>query len=254
MKLNRITTVSFMLSFFIINSSYAMDSNNAEPRPIETVMNSEDPFEDFNRAMFDFNMGFNDTIGKPVANAYNGVLPQPVRTGIDNFFDNLTTPVSAINCFLQGKGEDGLSEIMRFSINTTFGLFGLLDIAEPAGLEAKDEDLGQTLYTWGVWDESSYLVLPFVGSYTTRELLGSSGDSVYNPVYPNVIKTDEEGRVWMFLGDKFIDYTQVVKLIDDMNNQPDPYVFSRESYLQYRTNLIYDGNAPQPALDDFNFE
>lgn len=224
------------------------------PRPVNTVMNANDPYESFNRTMFEFNIGFNNTVGKPVANAYNSVLPQPAQTGISNFFDNLTTPLSAINCFLQGKGEDGFSEIMRFSLNSTFGLFGLIDIAEPAGLKAKNEDLGQTLYHWGVWDQSSYLVLPIVGPYSTRGLFGGVIDTYYDPVYPNIIKTDSEGRIWIYVGDKFIQYTKVVGLIDEVQNQPDPYVFSRESYLQFRTNQIYDGKVPQPALDDFNFE
>ena len=225
-----------------------------EPRPVSTVMNSDDPYEAYNRKMFAFNMAFNDTFGKPAADAYNSVVPQPARTGISNFFDNLSTPVSAINCFLQGKVEDGLSEIMRFAMNSTFGLLGLIDIAEPAGLPAKNEDLGQTLYHWGVWDQSSYLVLPIIGPYTTRSLFGGVVDTVYDPVYPDLIATETNGRVWIYMGNGFIEYTKVVNLIEDMKSQPDPYVFSRESYLQFRTNEIYDGKAPQPSLDDFNFE
>jgi len=253
MKLTKNIIIACLLSFVFQPAVFA-DQTEQQQRPVETVMNPEDPYEKFNRVMFDFNMGFNDTIGRPVANVYNSALPQPAKTGISNFFDNLGTPISAVNCFLQGKVEDGLSEIMRFSLNSTFGLLGLIDIAEPAGLEAKNEDLGQTLYHWGVWDQSSYLVLPIVGSYTTRELFGGIADSSYDPVYPHVIDTDTEGRVLIYMSDKFVDYTKVVKLLEDMKTQPDPYVFSRESYLQFRTNRIYDGAAPQPALDDFNFE
>jgi len=251
MKLKYLFTIAVVTSLTFSSSSYAL---NVQENTTDVVMNAQDPYESFNRIMFDFNIGFNDVIGSPVANAYNGVLPQPARTGISNVFDNLTTPLSAINCFLQGKPEDGLSEIMRFTINSTFGLFGILDIAEPAGLEAKKEDLGQTLYHWGLWNESNYIVLPIVGSYTTRELVGGLVDNVYDPTYQYMIDTDDTGRVMIYIGDKFVDYTKVVKIIEDIKTQPDPYVFSRESYLQYRTNLIYDGNAPQADLDDFNFE
>jgi len=244
-------TITLATSLTFSSSSYAL---NVQDNTADVVMNAQDPYESFNRVMFDFNMGFNDTIGKPVADAYNGILPQPARTGISNIFDNLKTPLSAVNCFLQGKPEDGLSEIMRFTINTTFGLFGLLDVAEPAGLDAKEEDLGQTLYHWGVWNESNYIVLPIVGSYTTRELVGGMVDNAYDPTYQYMIDTDDTGRVMIYIGDKFVDYTKVVKLIEDIKTQPDPYVFSRESYLQYRTNLIFDGNAPQANLDDFDFE
>jgi len=252
MKFRKNILASLLIGLIFSSNSFAVSQ---EVQSKTSPMNSKDPYESFNRLMFDFNMGFNDTVGKPVADAYNGILPQPARTGIDNVFGNLKTPLSAINCFLQGKVEDGLSEIMRFSINSTFGLLGLLDVAEPAGLEAKEEDLGQTLYHWGVWTESNYLVLPIVGSYTTRELVGSGVDSVYDPVYRTVLKdADTTDRAMIYMGDKFVKYTKVVKLLEDIKMQPDPYVFSRESYLQYRTNMIYDGKAPQANLDDFNFE
>lgn len=241
--------------FVSISNAVAQTDNSIQQQAVKAEpMNSVDPYEGFNRSMFAFNMAFNDSIGKPVANTYNNVVPQPLRTGVSNVFDNLSTPISAVNCFLQGKVEDGLSEIMRFTINSTFGLFGILDIAEPAGLEAKNEDLGQTLYTWGMWTESNYLVLPFVGPFTTRELAGGLVDSSYDPVYVNWIDADEGERRLIYMTDGFIQYSKVVNLIDDIKNQPDPYVFSRESYLQHRTNLIYDGKPPQPALDDFNFE
>jgi phospholipid-binding lipoprotein MlaA len=217
-------------------------------------MSSEDPYESFNRVIFDFNMGFNDAVGLPLANAYNGIFPQPVRIGIDNVFSNLAVPLSAVNSLLQGKVEEGLSGIMRFTINSTFGLFGLLDIATPAGLEANKEDLGQTLYRWGLWNETHYVVLPFVGSYTVRGLAGSMVDSTYDPVYPYMIETNQNGRVMAVVASKFVDYTKISGLIADLKNQPDPYVFARESYMQYRTNLIYDGKAPKADLDDFNFD
>ena len=249
------TTLSILLlNASLMSTQVLANEVNNEIKNTAPPMSSEDPYEPFNRAIFDFNMGFNDTVGLPLANVYNGVLPQPVRIGIDNFFSNLTVPLSAINSLLQGKVEDGLSGIMRFTINSTFGLLGLLDIATPAGLEAKKEDLGQTLYQWGVWNETNYVVLPFVGSYTMRELVGSTVDSAYDPIYPQVIDTDEKGRSMIFIGGKFVDYTKIVGLIADLKNQPDPYVFARESYMQYRTNLIYDGKAPKANLDDFNFE
>ena len=245
---------SLLLVFFMAITSSVQASNKTEPRPISTVMNEQDPYEDFNRAMFEFNLKFNDSIGIPVSNTYKTIVPQPARTGISNFFDNLTTPISAVNCFLQGKVECGLSEIMRFSINTTFGFFGILDIAEPAGLKAKNEDLGHTLYHWGFWDNSSYLVLPILGPYTTRGLTGRVIDSSYDPTYNYLIKTDDQGRILLFTANGIVQLSKVSDLLPQIKNQPDPYIFSRESYLQLRTNDIYDGKAPQPSLDDFIFD
>ncbi|BBP42304.1 MlaA family lipoprotein [Thiosulfativibrio zosterae] len=238
------------INLMIFSSLVSLPNFAAESKP----MNSQDPFESYNRTIYDFNVGFNDLIGEPVAKAYINYVPDPAKTGLDNFFSNLKEPINMLNSFLQGKGEAGFTSLMRFSINTVFGLGGLLDIATPARLVHQKEDLGQTLYRWGVWNEASFVMIPFIGPYTTRELVGGLIDSGYDPTYPYVIKTDQTGRAAFFVGDKFISYTKVVNLTAEMKQQPDPYIFMRESYLQYRTNLIYDGKAPQPKLDDFNFE
>lgn len=217
-------------------------------------INQKDPYEGYNRVVYQFNVVFNDYVGQPVANTYNTVLPSPVRTGISNFFQNLKEPLNIVNAGLQGKPEEAMTSFMRLAVNTVFGLFGLLDVASEAGLKYQKEDLGQTLYVWGIWDEASFIMLPILGPYTTRELVGGVVDAGYNPTYPYLIETDQEGRIWLYVGEKFVDYAKVVHLTDEMKEQPDPYIFMRESYLQYRTNLIYDGNPPQPPLDDFNFE
>lgn len=216
-------------------------------------MNSQDPYEDYNRAIYGFNMTFSDYIGEPIANGYNHIVPSEVRKGIGNFFQNLKEPLNIVNAGLQGKGKVALTSFMRLAINTTFGLFGLLDIATPAKLQYQNEDLGQTLYAWGMWTESSFIMMPIIGPYTTRELVGGGIDSLYNPTYPHLIKTDDEGRIGMFVAEKFVDYAKIIYLTDEMKRQPDPYIFMRESYMQYRTNLIYDGNPPQPKLEDFDF-
>src|SRR5471032_1743419 len=112
--------------------------------------NPRDPYEKFNRAMFKFNDTVDQVALKPAATAYRNVLPSFVQTGVDNFFGNLSDAWSAVNNLLQGKGEAGMSDVMRFSLNSTLGLAGLLDIASPAGLPKHNEDFGQTLGTWGV--------------------------------------------------------------------------------------------------------
>lgn len=217
------------------------------------AMNESDPYEAYNRQMFAFNMGFHDLIGKPVVDLYRDYMPTPAQTGLNNFFSNLETPLDALNSFLQGKGQQGFENIMRFSLNSTFGLLGILDVATPAGLEEKEEDFGQTLYVWGVWNESSFIMMPFIGPYTTRGLFGKVSDGYMDPVY----YLDEEDRLnqtALFAGDAFLSYAKAAPAIEGLKSQPDPYIFMRESYLQYRTNLIYDGHPPQPNLDDFNFE
>lgn len=216
--------------------------------------NNQDPYEGFNRAMFEFNLQFHETVGEPVVKGYKAVVPSPVRTGVSNFFDNLGEPINIINSLLQGDIKNSLTSFMRFSINSTFGLLGLIDIATPAGLQNQKEDLGQTLAVWGIWPESSFLMLPFVGPYTTRDLIGRSVDSSYNPSYHQIIHTDNTGQFYLFIAESFDDYTKIEMLLTEVKQQPDPYIFMRESYLQYRTNLIYNGHPPAPNLDDFNFE
>ena len=246
--------IYLLLCLISINKVTHANSANKEPiTQLSQPMNTEDPFEDFNRSIYNFNIGFNDVIGEPIANVYNK-LPDPVLTGISNFFQNLGEPLNIINALLQGKPEVGLNSIMRFSLNSTFGLFGLIDIAKETGLDYQKEDFGQTLYKWGIWQESSFIIIPFVGPYTTRELLGSSLDAGYDPIYPYIIKTDTQGKIGIFVAGKFVDYSKIVHLSGEMRNQPDPYIFMRESYLQYRTNLIYDGNPPEVEMDDFDFE
>lgn len=256
--LNRFLTLTvFFIGLSMPFSSHAYDilEEPTDPKAEKLPpMNDVDPYEGYNRAIYRFNVGFNDIIGEPVATSYNDYVPSPLKTGISNFFNNLKEPLNITNAFLQGKGEAGFSSLMRLSLNTTLGFFGLIDIATPAGLQYQKEDLGQTLYTWGFWTESNFIMMPIIGPYTTRELVGGSVDAAYNPTYPYLIKTDLAGKVGLFIGEKFVDYTKIVHLTDEMKAQPDPYIFMRESYLQYRTNLIYDGNPPQPDLDDFDFE
>jgi len=239
---------TYLLSIFLFLPAigFAQGSN--------TATNNQDPYENFNRAMFQFNLHFHNVIGKPLVEGYKTVVPSPARTGVSNFFNNLNEPLNIVNALLQGEIESSLSSFMRFTINSTFGLLGLIDIATPAGLPYQKEDLGQTLAVWGWWTESNYIMLPLVGPYTTRDLLGRVADSSYNPSYNDIIQTDCYGQFYLFVAESFDDYTKVEMLLAEVKQQPDPYIFMRESYLQYRTNLIYNGNPPAPDLDDFNFE
>ncbi len=213
-----------------------------------------DPFESYNRAIFKFNNAFNDLIAEDIANMYLNYVPSPAQRGLSNFFDNLKEPLNMANSFLQGNIEGGLTSIMRFSLNSTFGLLGLIDIATLAGLDRQKEDFAQTLYVWGVWRESSFIMLPILGPSTVREFVGNVADGLYDPIYTHLIETSTLNLISMSVTDKFIGYTQVIHLIDKMNQQADPYIFLRESYLQHRKNLIYNGNPPQPQLDDFDFD
>ncbi len=212
-----------------------------------------DPHEAFNRKMFAFNMALHNSVGRPLAETYNG-LPSPVRTGVHNFFTNLGVPLTVVHDLLQAKGEKAATDFMRFAMNTVFGFGGLLDITSEAGMAYQPEDLGQTLYVWGVWDEASFLMLPVLGPYTTREAAGGVVDGVADPVYTVMLDVNGNVRAALVTLDGLDGYARVQPLLDQLKDEPDPYVFVRESYLQYRAGLIYDGDPPEPDIDDIDLE
>jgi phospholipid-binding lipoprotein MlaA len=180
-----------------------------------------------------------------VAKGYQAAVPRIIRTGIGNFSANLRTPLNIINQFLQGKGRDGLSETGRFLANSTFGLGGLLDVATDMGLEAKDEDFGETLAVWGIPD-GPYVVLPFMGPGTLRDTLAMPLNILADPLYhyENASVRDKlyvvrtiDLRASLFSGERLIE------------GSADKYLALREAYLQNRRYRIHDGDPPED--DDF---
>lgn len=239
-----------MIKIIIVLLALLSANTHAETK---AEINETDPYESFNRSMHEFNLVFIDKVGKPVADAYLNNVPQPARIGIKNFVYNLKMPMNILNAFLQGKAQKGFEGIMRFSINSVFGLAGILDIATPAGLPYEKKDFAQTLFIWGAWQETNYVVLPILGPYTTREIFGSGASSIFDPTY-RIIPASPEFPILATGTYLFSNFTETVDFVDTMKSQPDSYIFLRESYIQHRKNTLYDGNAPQPKLDDFNFE
>ena len=142
--------------------------------------NPRDPLEGYNRAMFKFNDKVDEVALKPVATAYKNVLPSFVQTGVGNFFGNLSDVWSAANNLAQGKGEAGLQDIVRVTMNSTFGILGLIDIASQAGVPKHNEDFGQTLGWYGV-SPGPYVVLPLMGPSTMRDTVALPLDVVGDP-------------------------------------------------------------------------
>jgi phospholipid-binding lipoprotein MlaA len=197
------------------------------------VANKDDPYEYFNRKMFTFNDHVDDYVAKPISDSYKWITPQFVQTGVYNFFSNLKNINVVINDVLQAKFAQSAHDTGRFAVNTTMGLAGFVDVATHVGLEQNDEDFEQTLAVWGV-PQGSYLVLPLLGPSTVRGLPGAAFDTAANPtsyvgwpvqlIYMLNTRANAEGAL------KFIDEASL-----------DPYVFTRESFLQWRHNLATDG-------------
>jgi len=216
----------------------------------ENAARSEaDPWEPLNRGIYAFNDVPDRYLLKPVAKGYKKVLPNFMRRGIGNFFDNLTTPRSAVNNFLQGKPYRGFSDFTRFILNSTIGIGGLVDVASAGGFEVYDEDFGQTFAVWGVPD-GPYVVIPFLGPSTLRDGVLYPLDWLSNPLSHYDDSSIRDKLIVLRLIELRARLLTAERLIED---SPDPYITIRESYLQNREYQVYDGNPPidEDFYDDF---
>lgn len=203
-----------------------------------------DPWESSNRKLYRFNEVIDGATLKPIAKGYNAVLPEPVRKGVTNFSRNLATPGSALNNVLQGKPGKGLQEFARFIINTTFGIAGFIDIATIGGVEANPEDFGQTFATWGI-PSGPYLMVPFLGPQTIRELAALPLDIQVDRLHHQASASVRD-PIWAL---RIINLRARLLSVEELlKDSKDPYITVRESYLQNRRFLIYDGDPP--LVDD----
>lgn len=200
-----------------------------------------DPWENWNRKVFSFNEKLDENVLKPVATVYSDVVPQPVRSSVDNFFANVADAWSAVNNILQGKVADGLSDIMRVGTNTVFGVFGLFDVASEAGLERHREDFGQTLGRWGV-GAGAYIVWPVLGPSTVRESFALPLDTSATPALLFEDGRSKFGIFTLQLINTRANLLGASRVLDDI--ALDKYTFVRDAYLQRRRSLVYDGDAP----------
>ena len=210
--------------------------------------NPDDPLERYNRAMFSFNETMDKAVLKPVAKGYNWIMPDFLSTGVTNFFNNLDDIVVFANSLLQLKFQKAGETSARLVLNTTFGLFGLLDLGPRMDLPKQNEDFGQTLAFWGV-DSGPYFVLPFLGPSTVRDGLSVPIDwFLFDPVFQ-----DKELKVTLSLlvvryTDKRAGLLQATNIIDE--TAPDKYAFIRDAFLQRRQYLIHDGNPPDTGMSE----
>jgi phospholipid-binding lipoprotein MlaA len=193
--------------------------------------NPRDPLEPYNRTMSSFNDGVDRAVLKPVATAYVAVTPSLVREGVTNFFGNLQDGWTFVNSVLQLRPQKAVDSIARFSINTFFGLGGLLDIAGEAGITKHNEDLGKTLGRWGV-PSGPYLVLPIFGPSTVRDALTITAETAYDPV-SKIDPTRARNTVTVVrLVNSRSKFLRLGNLLDDA--ALDKYTFTRDAFLAKR--------------------
>ena len=204
-----------------------------------------DPFEDLNRDIFIFNEKLDEKLLKPAALTYRKVTPQFARTGVTNFFNNLEEIDTTINQVLQGEIKYAFNDAGRFVINTTIGLFGLIDVASKMGLERHEEDFGQTLGVWG-FDSGPYIMIPFLGPSNPRDLLSRPISSFLSGTFAmedNDVKITLVGIDALETRERLLDAETLII--------GDKYIFVKDAYVQSREYEINNGSTEDDEfLDD----
>ncbi len=208
--------------------------------------NPHDPLEPMNRRVEKFNEDLDSLVLKPVATTYKKVTPPLLRTGVSNFFNNISDVGSVFNNIFQLKVASSAEMLMRVMVNTTVGLGGVLDIASELNVERHPEDFGQTMGYWGV-PPGPYLVLPLMGPSSLRDTSAMAVDykgDVTGYVDPigsrtamGVLRTVNARANLLKLGN----------LLDEV--ALDKYSFIRDSYLQRRRSQVLDGQEPDAGQD-----
>ena len=201
-----------------------------------------DPLEPINRGIFSFNSIFDHYLFKPIAKGYDAAVPNPVKKGVSNVFQNASDAQSIVSDALQLKGAKMGDDLGRVMINTTFGLGGIFDLATPMGIERGNEDLGQTLGYWGI-GAGPYVVIPFLGPSSARDLVGRYGDGKIDPV---ALVSSVPVRNSL-MGARVVDTRVSLFPAEALMNQAalDRYTFMRSAYLQRRQSLVLDGKRPK---------
>jgi phospholipid-binding lipoprotein MlaA len=207
---------------------------------------TNDPWQSLNRTTFGFNDELNTHAWRPVAHSYAAIVPNRVRTGVSNFFDNLNYPVRFINCVLQGKITRSAQETGKFVVNSTAGVGGLIRVSDriPSLADVPTEDFGQTLGVWGI-APGPYIVIPVLGPSDCRDLVGFAGDFVMSPLNWHTI-----GLIhYAFITDPLTialsttrsvnGLPKAVESYDQLKSEAvDPYVAMRNAYLSYRADQV----------------
>jgi phospholipid-binding lipoprotein MlaA len=209
--------------------------------------NPTDPLEPFNRKVSNFNEKVDSVVLKPTATVYREKVPALARTGVSNFFGNLSDAWSSVNSLLQLKLQNAAEDWMRFSFNTVFGFGGVLDIASEMNIERHREDFGQTLGRWGV-PAGPYIVLPLLGPSTLRDTVALPVDWHGDPLYYFTPSAPRDGLYGLRLVDVRSNLLRAGDVLEGA--ALDKYSFTRDAYLQKRRADIFEGGSRKEDPND----
>ncbi len=219
------------------NMALAAEEQTVGPEEAASVQKVDDPNEQFNRRVFEFNDRLYFYVLKPVAQVYSAGLPAGLRESIRNGFHNLVFPSRFVNFVLQGKLDKAANELARFVINSTLGLAGFIDVAQGCcRLDNYESDFGQTLAIWGA-RPGAFLMIPVLGPSNPRDFLGFGVDSAMDPLF--WIPVDWWVSFSAQTG-KYINRTslQIGEYEELKKASLDPYIAMRDAYIQYRAHVV----------------
>lgn len=232
--------VNLFLFLLLSSTSFSLMAEAKDP----------DPWRKMNEKIHAFNEFFDRNLLKPVAIGYQKVMPEPLNKGITNFFRNLREPVNFINDLLQAKPKESLVDLGRFSVNTTIGLLGFVDVATRFEWQRNNEDFGQTLGSWGV-SSGPYLVLPFLGPSTLRDGVVKIPESFTNL---NPLSAASDGDTGVVIGSTVVnaidtraDLLETEKVLEQLGNR---YTAMRDAYLSMREYDVQDGNVEDEMMSE----
>jgi len=193
-----------------------------------------DPWEGYNRRIYSFNNTFDKAIARPLAIAYEKVMPDPAQVSVTRFFGNLREPATAVNQALQGRPVNALRTLGRVVVNSTVGVAGLFDPATHFGMQRDHEDFGQTLAVWG-WRDSRYFVMPLLGPRTVRDTVGIFGDQPLSPIG----SVDNSAVAYSLNVLQLTDARAHLLPMDDTRREAlDEYLMVRDAWMQRRSYQI----------------
>ena len=234
--INFITKMMIVLVLLGMNSSVFAAIDPVNNSNNSNNSNNNDPYERFNRVMFQFNSVVDLLVLKPVATLYMKLVPKPLSKGISNFYNNIDTIPTVLNDMLQANFYQGTSDAWRLAINSTIGILGFFDIASDIGLEPNKEDFGLTLAQWG-YRNSNYLVLPFLGPGTTRDQIGWLINYQFLTIYPYIYPVNQ--RYQLYFAGVVVRRAELLRYQNVMDQASlDDYTFIRDAYMQHKTYQI----------------
>lgn len=226
-----------------LHHTAANAQNPAVQTAAPSAVRTHDPYEAYNRLMFKINDTADRYVLAPAARGYRAALPSPVRQGVSNFFDNLRDVVSFGSNLLRADIKRAGEDFVRVGLNTTFGLGGLINIANAGGIPDNKNTLGDTFASWG-WKNSSYFVPPLTGPSTVRDTLGSAITAAY-PVQ-NAVFATTPGRIAAAAGNIVDTREKMLDLTDSLDGAAiDKYAYTRDFYMNLRNRQT--GTASETA-------